>query len=80
MNVNLTTKPDVRASSGRLSRLQETAYNVRQHAISAGGDLEGWRLARAMREASSLHEAASAEHKLTAWLRARALDRAAVAA
>jgi hypothetical protein len=74
-----STESDTQASDSRLARLQDTAYNVRQHAISAGGDLAGWRLARTMRDANSFAEASAAEHNLSVWLQARALDRAAVA-
>lgn len=63
----------------RLLDLKDAAYNVRQRAISTGGDLEGWRLSRLMRDARSLPQANAAEHRFGVWLltHSRAVDRVA---
>ena len=52
----------------RARSLQGSAYTLRQHAINSGGDLEGWRLARRMRDAASLRELTSAERDLSRYL------------
>jgi len=65
---NETGFPD-NASSRRARTLQTSAYTLRQHAISAGGDLEGWRLARRMRDAASLREVSAVERELGSYLR-----------
>lgn len=66
-------------SGKRLRDLKDAAYNVRQRAISTGGDLEGWRLARLMRDAKSLPQANVAESRFGVWLLAHshAVDRVA---
>ena len=63
----------------RLRDLKNAAYNVRQRAIDTGGDLEGWRLARLMRDARSLPQARAAEHIFSIWMRSHspAIDRVA---
>lgn len=56
----------------RLRDLKNAAYNVRQRAIDAGGDLEGWRLARLMRDARSLRQTQAAERIFGIWMRSHA--------
>jgi hypothetical protein len=74
MNIILNAPTDDQSSNTRMTGLQDTAYRVRQQAISAGGDLEGWRLARAMRDVTSYADADAIELKLAIWLKARTLD------
>ena len=59
--------PDI--ASGRARKLQTSAYTLRQHAIDAGSDLEGWRLSRRMRDAASLREVNAVERELGHYLR-----------
>lgn len=80
MNSDFSTTSDHNTSNGRIIELHDIAYKVRQYAITSGGDLEGWKLARTMRDASSYAETHAAELKLASWLKARTLDRSAVAA
>ena len=60
--------------SGRQMTLQRSAYRLRQHAIRSGSDIEGWRLARRMRDADSLPQALAAERDFGIYLRTHALD------
>lgn len=65
---------------GHLGRsLQRSAYVLRQYAINGGGDLEGWRLARRMRDAETLHQFSSVESELGRYLKRNALDLSKVA-
>lgn len=66
--VHLNTSGHSRIYGKRLRDLKDAAYNVRQRAIDTGGDLEGWRLARLMRDAKSLLQANAAERSFGAWL------------
>ena len=62
-------------SRGRRSRtLQGSAYTLRQHAIKSGGDLEGWRLARRMRDAASWRELTTVERDLGQYLQTHRVD------
>ena len=57
----------------RARSLQSSAYAVRQHAID-GGDIEGWRLARRMRDAETLDQFSTLEHELGHYLRRNPLN------
>ncbi|MDB5652898.1 MAG: hypothetical protein JWQ94_511 [Tardiphaga sp.] len=67
------------ANTGRVLNLQSTAYTLRQHAINAGRDLEGWRLARRMRDVASPNQIDALEHELTRYLHSRRVRLASVA-
>ncbi|MET0724527.1 MAG: hypothetical protein ABWY64_27375 [Tardiphaga sp.] len=60
--------------SGRLKTLRSSAYRLRQHAIKTGGDIEGWQLARRMRDADSVPAALAAERDFGAYVRSHALE------
>ena len=47
--------------------LQNAAFDLRQHAIE-GGNIEGWRLARRMREATTQHQCGLVERELNIYL------------
>lgn len=64
----------VSADRTRLAQLRDAAYNVRQRAISTGGDLEGWRLARLMRDAQSSSQLNVAERWFGRWFLTRTRD------
>jgi len=67
------------SGSGRLTALRHSAYRLRQHSIRAGGDIEGWQLARRMRDAESGPQAIAAEHEFRLYMRAHALEAAMAA-
>lgn len=53
---------------GRLAHgLQSAAYDLRQQAIE-GGNIEGWRLARRMRDVDTLHQCRVVERDLKIYL------------
>ena len=54
--------------------LEGSAYALRQHAIASGRDLEGWRLARRMRDAASLRELNSVQRDLGSYLTAHDVE------
>jgi hypothetical protein len=58
----------------RAQSLQSSAYALRQHVIKGGSDIEGWRLARRMREASSLHQFSAVERELGDYLQRHRID------
>ena len=67
------TEPNPRtpASFGlRCRALDTAAHGVRQRAIRKGDDLDGWRLARLMRDADTDTQINVAERKFDAWLHA----------
>lgn len=47
--------------------LHNAAYGLRQQAIK-GGNIEGWRLARRMRHANTLHQCTVVERELKIYL------------
>jgi hypothetical protein len=55
------------------TKRQTTAYEVRQLALGPRGNLEGWRVARLMRDATTLPQVTTAERKVGLWLRSRGL-------
>ena len=59
--------------SQRCRSLSLAARAVRQRAVMRGGDLDGWRLSRLMREADTDAQVNVAERKFSAWLRANPL-------
>jgi hypothetical protein len=60
------------ASFGQRCRtLDAAAHTVRQQAIRKGSDLDGWRLARLMRDAGTDAQVNLAERKYGVWLRSR---------
>lgn len=63
----------------RARSLQSSAYALRQHAINAGADIEGWRLARRMRDAETLHQFGAVEYELGRYLQRNPLDLSKVA-
>jgi hypothetical protein len=59
------------ASFGERCRtLGTAAHAVRQRAIRNGGDLQGWRLSRLMRDAGTDIQVNVAEREYGAWLQA----------
>ena len=60
-------------SGRRLRQLQNTADLVRQFSLGAGGEVEGWKIARLMREAVTMAQVTTAERRLSIWLRVHAL-------
>ncbi|MBC7504256.1 hypothetical protein FNL55_15560 [Tardiphaga sp. vice352] len=58
--------------------LQNAAYDLRQHAIE-GGNIEGWRLARRMRDADTLHQYRVVERELKIYLQRHSLSLSDVA-
>jgi hypothetical protein len=59
------------ASFGQRCRtLSFAAYAVRQRATRDGGDIEGWRLSRLMRDAETDTQVNVAELKYSVWLQA----------
>jgi hypothetical protein len=63
----------------RLRVLHDAAYGVRQRAISRGDDLEGWRLARLMRDAETRYQLVVAERRYAGWLKKIRFRKLAVA-
>ncbi len=61
-------------SGHRARTRQSSAYALRQHAISIGGDLEGWRLARRMRDAATPHQVRAVESELGRYLQRHSLE------
>jgi hypothetical protein len=53
--------------SARLLRLCNLAQEVRQVAINRAGDLEGWRVSRLLRDASTPAQADEAERQFRIW-------------
>jgi hypothetical protein len=53
--------------SQRCRILNAAAHAVRQHATRNGGDFEGWRLSRLMREAETDAQVNFAERKYDDW-------------
>jgi hypothetical protein len=53
--------------SARLQRLSKLAHQVRQVAINRPGDLEGWRVSRLLRDASTPAQADEAERQFRIW-------------
>lgn len=56
--------------SQRCRSLSVAARTVRERAVMRGGDIDGWRLSRLMREADTDARVNVAERKFSAWLRA----------
>lgn len=63
----------------RLSTLLQSADRLRLHALGVDGDIEGWRLARQMRDAVSLPQAMAAERDFGIYQREHKLNLAIVA-
>lgn len=59
--------------SQRCRSLSVAARAVRERSVTRGYDLDGWRLSRLMREASTDAQVNVAERKFSAWLRANPL-------
>jgi hypothetical protein len=59
--------------SQRCRSLSVAARAVRERAVRRGSDLEGWRLSRLMREASTDAQVNVAEREFSTWLRANPL-------
>jgi hypothetical protein len=59
--------------SQRCRSLSVAARTVRARAVMRGGDIDGWRLSRLMREADTDARVNVAERKFSAWLRANQL-------
>jgi IS5 family transposase len=53
----------------RCHTLNVAAYAVREQAVTRGCDLDGWRLARSMREANTDTQVNAAERDYGVWLR-----------
>ena len=53
----------------RCHNLNIAAVGVRERAVTRGYDLDGWRLARLMRDASTDAQVNVAERKFKAWRR-----------
>jgi hypothetical protein len=51
----------------RFDRLQIASYRVRQAAIERNADIDGWQVARLLRDAQTSAEADEAERRLLAW-------------
>ena len=71
--IHTDTNADM-TSGRRVLNLQSTAYTLRQHAISRGGDIEGWRLARKMRDVASLNQVDAIEQEFGSYMRTRHID------
>jgi hypothetical protein len=63
--------------SQRCRSLSVAARTVRERAVMRGSDLDGWRLSRLMREASTDEQVNVAEREFRAWLQANPLKGAA---
>ena len=55
-------------SARRTLSLQGVAYLLRQQAIANGSDLEGWRLARRMRDAATDNQLSDVEQELGRYI------------
>lgn len=53
----------------RCRHLNDSAHDVRQWAVDHGQDIEGWRLARLMRDADTDTQVKIAERRYGLWLR-----------
>jgi hypothetical protein len=53
----------------RIAQLHREYYEVRQHSIGGGADIDGWRVARLMRDAQTPVQADDADRKLNAWIK-----------
>ncbi len=62
--------------SQRCRSLNAAAHAVRERAVTRGCDIDGWRLARLMREASTDAQVNVAERRFRRWLRAIPLEAA----
>jgi hypothetical protein len=67
MIIEISGKPAA-SFSQRCHSLNIAADVVRKRAVVRGCDLDGWRLARLMRDASTDAQVNVAERKLAAWL------------
>ena len=76
---NIADLPSHTTSGSRVLNLQSTAYTLRQQAISRGGDIEGWRLARRMRDVASLNQVDEIEREFGSYLRTRQIEWARIA-
>ncbi|MDB5616586.1 hypothetical protein [Tardiphaga sp.] len=77
-NIHTGIRADI-ASSRRVRYLQDRAYVLRQHAINAGCDLVGWRLARKMRDVTYLNQVDAIERELGSYLRTHRVELSNVA-
>jgi hypothetical protein len=69
------TKMPIDLLSGDHARAcQSSAYMLRQHAINTGGDIEGWRLARRMRDAATLHQFIAVAGELATYMQSHTLE------
>jgi hypothetical protein len=57
----------------KFSARQARAYEMRQLALGPNGDVDGWRLARLLRDATTVMQTVAAERQLRLWLRSRGL-------
>ncbi|UZE46873.1 hypothetical protein [Rhodopseudomonas sp. P2A-2r] len=73
MTIDFTAMRQTLAPGRRLSTLHSNAYQVRQISLGARGDLEGWQIARLMRDAATLPQINTAERRLKIWLQIRSL-------
>jgi hypothetical protein len=73
MTIDFTAMRQTLAPGRRLSALRSNAYQVRQFSLGAKGDLEGWQIARLMRDAVTLPQVNTAERRLKVWLQIRSL-------
>lgn len=65
--MKISTKPPA-SFDQRCRTLNAAAHAVRQRATRDGGDLEGWRLSRLMRDADTDTQVSAAECKYDVWL------------
>ena len=73
MKIDFTAMRQAPAPGRRLSELRSNAYQVRQFSLGAKGDLEGWQIARLMRDAVTLPQINTVERRLKVWLQTRSL-------
>lgn len=73
MTIDFNAMRQTLAPGRRLSELRSNAYQVRQFSLGAKGDLEGWQIARLMRDAVTLPQINTVERRLKVWLQIRSL-------
>lgn len=73
MIIDFTAMRPTPAPGPRLNALRSNAYQVRQFSLGAKGDLEGWQIARLMRDAVTLPQISTVERRLNVWLQIRSL-------
>jgi hypothetical protein len=55
--------------AARITQMHREYYEVRQHSIGGGLDIDGWRVSHLMRDAETPAQADDVDRKLNAWIK-----------